>query len=123
MMGEHEIRTGGFYSFAEASLAAVVAHDGRGNVFADRVVDRDDAPSLRFVDLVEIPPGSTIGRHTHGDDEELYIVVSGRAVVELDGEQFKAGPGDVVLNRPGGTHALTVVGDETVRIAVVCVGA
>ncbi len=111
------------FSFADASLATAVAHDGVGEVLAQRVLDRVDSAGLRFVDLVEVPPGSTIGRHTHGSDEELYIVISGRAIVELEGKPVSVGPGDVALNRPGGTHALVVEGDAVLRMVVVCVAA
>jgi len=37
----------------------------------------------------------------------------------LDGREFEVGPGDVVLNQPGGTHGLLNVGDEELRIVVI----
>jgi len=111
------------FSFSDASLTALVAHGGAGTVLADRVVDRVRETPLHFVDLVEVAPGSTIGRHTHGDDEELYIVISGQAVVELDGKKELIGPGDIAFNCSGGTHALLVHGDDPLRMVVVCVRA
>jgi mannose-6-phosphate isomerase-like protein (cupin superfamily) len=111
------------YAFDAAVLREQVAHGGFGAVHAARVLDRGANESLRFVDLVEVPPGSTIGRHRHGADRELYIAISGHAIIELDGEEIPLGPGDVAVNRPGGTHALTVTGDEVFRMVVVCAGA
>ena len=61
-------------------------------------------------------PGADIGRHTHGpDNEELYVIVSGKGFMVLDGEEFEVGPGDVILNRPGGTHGLKNIADAKWR--------
>lgn len=106
-------------SYDDTPLLPQRAHDGVGEVRAARVLERAAGP-LAFVDLVAVPRGVTIGRHTHGDDdEELYIVVAGRGEMVVDDEVFPVGPGDVVLNRPGGTHELRTVGDDEVRMVVV----
>jgi mannose-6-phosphate isomerase-like protein (cupin superfamily) len=42
--------------------------------------------------------------------------------MELDGRIFDVGPGDVVMNQPGGTHGLKNVSDADLRIVVVEVG-
>jgi quercetin dioxygenase-like cupin family protein len=114
--------SGRVYAFDVASLEEKVAHQGMGTVLAKRVLERASDPSLRFVDLVEVPPGSTIGRHRHGADQEIYIAISGYAVIELDGHETVLGPGDVAVNQPGGVHALMVMGDEPFRMVVVCTG-
>lgn len=103
--------------FATADLQPMVAHDGRGHVLAARVVE--DFHVLSFTDLVHVPPNATIGRHTHGNDIELYVIVSGEAVVELDGVEHVVGPGDVAMNRPWGTHALRPTAGSDVRMVVV----
>jgi len=114
---------GQVYAFDPATLEEKVAHSGLGTILAQRVHERSDSePALRFVDLVEVPPGSTIGRHRHGADQELYIAISGHAIIELDGRETLLAPGDVAVNRPGGVHALTVSGDEPFRMVVVCTG-
>jgi mannose-6-phosphate isomerase-like protein (cupin superfamily) len=111
------------YAFDVSALEEKVAHNGLGTILAKRVVKRPVSdPALRFVDLVEVPPGSTIGQHRHGADQEIYIAISGHALIELDGRETLLGPGDVAVNRPGGVHALTVTGDEPFRMVVVCAG-
>lgn len=105
-------------SFSSATLAPQSAHGGVGEVRASRVVDRPDGP-LAFVDFVAVPDGTSIGRHTHGDDEEIYVVLSGAGEMVLDGEVVVVGPGDVVVNRPGGTHELRPTGPEDLRMVVV----
>jgi quercetin dioxygenase-like cupin family protein len=116
-----EAPTGSVHAFENARLTESVAHGGKGVVLAERVLERLTASGLRFVDFVDIPAGSTVGRHTHGADEELYIVISGRGMVELDGSTTEIGAGDVAVNRPGGTHALRAIGDAGLRMVVVCV--
>ena len=74
-----------FFSFSAEPLAEVVAHDGAGNVRTARVVSPGDHSGFRFVDLTEIPPGSSVGVHTHGrEDAEVYVIVSGRGLMRLE---------------------------------------
>ena len=111
------------YRFQDCSFERVRAHGGAREISFSRVVKRDGGP-LRFIDLSVLGPGADIGRHTHEkDNEELYVVVSGRGRMTLDGEVFEVGPGDVILNRPGGTHGLENVGEGELRIVVVEVAA
>jgi quercetin dioxygenase-like cupin family protein len=112
--------TGQVFSFATTTLQPQQAHQGEGTVMTARVHRAAEA-GLRFLDLVEVPPGSTVGRHRHDQDHELYIVISGAGTVELDGEQVAVTAGDVALNVPFGTHALRCDGHQPLRLVVVCV--
>jgi mannose-6-phosphate isomerase-like protein (cupin superfamily) len=111
-----------WWGFDGADLTPQRAHDGDGELLAARVVQRDSGP-LAFVDLVVVPAGVSVGRHTHGRDEELYIIVSGQADVVVDGVRRSVAPGDVVHNAPGGTHELSNAGPEELRMVVVDVRA
>ena len=76
--------------------------------------------AIRFIDLSVLGPGADIGRHTHQpDNEELYVVVSGKGLMTLDDREFEVGPGHVIVNRPGGTHGLKNIGAEELRIVVI----
>ncbi len=106
--------------FDEHELRAEQAHDGDGELFTARAIAREPGDLVTFVDLTVVPPGVSVGRHTHStDDEELYVVVAGTGVAELDGVEVEVGPGDVVVNPPGGTHALRATGDVPLRMVVV----
>jgi mannose-6-phosphate isomerase-like protein (cupin superfamily) len=112
------------FSFAGQGFRAEVAHGGRGPILTSRVFQGRDVSHCRFVDLSVVPPGSEIGAHTHDyDNHELYVIVAGRGLMELDGEVFEVGPGDVVMNRPGGTHGLKNVSGTELRLVVVEVAA
>jgi mannose-6-phosphate isomerase-like protein (cupin superfamily) len=106
--------------FADHDLREENAHGGQGALLTARAIARAPGELVTFVDLTLLPPGTSVGRHTHGpDDEELYVVVDGEGVVELDGMELAVGPGDVVVNPPGGTHALRATGDRPLRMVVV----
>lgn len=115
---------GEIFSFESGNLQPVVAHGGRAPILARRALERATDTGCRFVDLVEIPVGADIGGHTHEpDDEELYVVIAGRGCVTVDGATSEVGAGDVIVNRPGGTHSLVNVGEVTLRLVVVDVAA
>jgi mannose-6-phosphate isomerase-like protein (cupin superfamily) len=111
------------YRFDGCTFERVRAHGGSNEISFARVLARSQGP-LRFVDLSVLPPESDIGCHTHEtDNEELYIVVAGRGLMTLDGQEFEVGPGHVIVNRPGGTHGLRNIGEEELRIVVIEVDA
>src|SRR5438874_242820 len=111
-------------SFGSAKLTSVVAHRGRRPILAARVLERSPREPIRFIDLVVVPPRAGIGLHTHGlDDEELYIVIDGAALVTMDGQVSRVSAGDVLVNRPGGSHGLENDGDLPLRMVVVCAAA
>jgi mannose-6-phosphate isomerase-like protein (cupin superfamily) len=107
-----------YFSFTSASFTDLVAHDGAGRIRTARVMDEACRSSFRFIDLTEIPPGSSVGVHTHADDEEIYVIISGRGWMVLDGETFEVGPGDVIRNVPRGTHGLANAGSEILTMVV-----
>ena len=105
--------------FAESDLRPEVAHGGLGELLTARILHRQPGEFITFLDLTVIPPGVSVGLHTHGaDDEEVYVVISGEGTVLVDGTSHEVGPGDVVLNAPGGSHSLTCTGAEPIRLVV-----
>jgi len=107
------------YKFEECAFERVRAHGGERAISFARVLSRNRG-SLRFIDLSVVPASVKKKSHTHAtDNEELYVVISGKGLMMLDGREFEVGPGDVVLNQPGGTHGLLNVGDEELRIVVI----
>jgi len=70
----------------------------------------------------ELPPGGSEGMHAHPEGEpleELYLVISGRAEMTVDGENYSLGPGDSVLARVDADHDLRNTGDEPLKVVVV----
>ena len=54
-----------------------------------------------------LAPGQATQRHYHAKTEELYSMLEGGGVLEMDGETRTVDPGDTVLIRPGARHRLT----------------
>lgn len=104
----------------EIELERVQAHGGQGTILFRRLLDgARSAGAWNFVDYAVVPPGASIGRHRHGANEELYLVLEGRGRMVRDGEEFEVGPGSVVLNRAFGEHGLLNDGDRPLRLFVV----
>jgi len=54
---------------------------------------------------VTIYPGGEVPRHAHSQ-EEVYFIVSGQGIIELDGEETAVGPGNYAAILPGQSHSL-----------------
>jgi mannose-6-phosphate isomerase-like protein (cupin superfamily) len=109
------------FTFRDQVFENVVAHDGKGRVRTARVAEFGRFRGFEFIDLTELPPGTSIGRHTHSDcDEEVYVIISGHGRMTAGGEEFLVEPGDVIVNPAGGTHGLENTGDACLRIVVLC---
>lgn len=107
-------------SFRFANLATMVAHQGIGMIKTARVLEKGRGTNCNFIDLAIIPAGSTIGLHTHAKtDEEIYVVVSGTGLMQVDEQYFQVSQGDVIVNKPGGTHGLINLGHKDLVLVVI----
>ena len=55
-------------------------------------------------------PGSGPGPHRHPYDE-IQFIHSGRARYVVDGQEFEAGGGEILVIKAGEVHSFTVIGD------------
>jgi mannose-6-phosphate isomerase-like protein (cupin superfamily) len=104
----------------QAALAEVVAHGGEGRIQFARIAGSGAlAGACNFIDYAVVPPGASIGRHRHAqDEEELYLVLEGSGRMWRNGETFAVRAGDLVRNPPGGEHGLECTGDGPLRLFV-----
>ncbi len=107
-------------NLSELSLELTQAHGGRGEIHFNRIAEADALSGrCNFIDSAELPPNTSIGRHTHAaDEEEFYLILAGSGTMWRDGESFPVRSGDFIRNRPGGSHGLENTGDEPLRIFV-----
>ena len=113
-------REGRVLRLDELPLERVVAHGGEGRIGFHRVFEASDfAGPWNFVDYAVLPPGASIGRHRHGRNEELYLILEGEGTLQLDGRTIPVRAGHVVLNRPGGEHGLLNSSQAPLRLFVV----
>src|SRR5271154_5729115 len=83
--------------------SAVQAHNGGGYLNFARLATRATlSGACNFIDFTCMPPGSSIGLHTHPmTEEEFYLILEGEGTMHRDGVTFLVGRGDLVRNRPG----------------------
>jgi mannose-6-phosphate isomerase-like protein (cupin superfamily) len=107
----------------EAKLEQVTAHEGTGKIQFYRPFNSDDFESpWHFVDYAIIPPGASVGLHPHGDNEEMYFILEGNAIMTVNDEEREVKPGDLILNRAGWRHGIRNEGVVDVKMLVVEVG-
>jgi mannose-6-phosphate isomerase-like protein (cupin superfamily) len=99
-------------------------HDGVGAIRIRRFFP-DLTTTGVSMDIWELAPGTTEGRHTHAstdpvdDYEEIYVILAGQGVLELEGEDVPLEPGDAVLVPVDVDHGLRVTGDVPLRILLI----
>jgi mannose-6-phosphate isomerase-like protein (cupin superfamily) len=101
-------------------LQSIQAHGGEGLIRFARVADRGALEGgCNFIDLAELPPGTSIGPHSHDrSEEEFYLILAGSGRMTRNGDVFEVQAGDLIRNPPGGTHSLRNTGTEPLRIFV-----
>jgi mannose-6-phosphate isomerase-like protein (cupin superfamily) len=70
-------------------------------------------------EIAELPPGSRAGKHVHSRTEELFYVLSGRAMIGLGDKQVEVGAGDAILTGFHGIQSVDAIGEEPYRMLVI----
>ena len=108
------------FRFADQAFDQVFAHGGGAPILTRRVLNKSPESILNFIDFTILPPGGHIGTHTHTmDNEEIYIIITGAGEMVTDGEKIGVNAGDVIINRPGGSHGLLNTGATDMRLVVI----
>lgn len=66
-----------------------------------------------------LAPGQATRRHYHRASEEIYFLLDGAGLMEVDGEELSVTPGDAVLIPPGAWHTLRA-GPDGARLLCMC---
>jgi quercetin dioxygenase-like cupin family protein len=69
-----------------------------------------------------LTPGQSTVRHYHALSEEIYLLIAGGGIMELDGETREVAEGDAILIPPGAWHELRA-GREGIKLLCCCVTA
>src|SRR6266550_7388420 len=64
------------------------------------------------ITLVQGAPGSMQAVHGHPDNEQIYVIVRGRGVMQVADEMREVGEGTLVYIPPGAAHAIKNTSDE-----------
>ncbi|WP_169941667.1 cupin domain-containing protein [Campylobacter sp. RM15925] len=92
------------------------AGGGMGPLLGDFAYNRhqtSEQDAFREIGWLTLPKGASIGLHKHIDNEDVYIIISGKGVfTDSHGKQTEVSAGDVTIARPGQSHALANTGEE-----------
>lgn len=69
-----------------------------------------------WLGVSEVDPGSSSNPHTHPDQEEIFVVLSGTGTITAGGTPITVRPGSVVLVSPGEEHQLISSAQEGMRV-------
>ena len=82
--------------------------------------DQISAP-CRLCAQLEIPPGAGVGLHEHLNEDEVFIIQQGKALMEDDGKKVELEAGDAILTGKGASHSITNIGRETLLVTAVII--
>lgn len=68
-----------------------------------------------------LAPGCSIGEHAHSEDGELYIIISGKGMVNDNGTMHEVLPGDAVWTADGEYHSITNHTDENLELYAIVI--
>jgi len=97
-------------------------HHGQGVLWhAELLADyKKSGSGFKYIHDNHLDPGASIGEHRHDGDEEIYVLLSGRGRMKVDGVEQDVGPGDVCLTRNGHSHDLTNGPEGPMHFLVIC---
>ncbi len=67
-----------------------------------------------------LPPGASTTPHRHPKTEEIYYIVAGQGLMQVDEESSQVGPGDAVAIPPGARHQITNTGSSMLKFLCCC---
>ena len=87
---------------------------GEGILYGKYSFTRNDPTpgmAIKEIGWMTLQPGASIGMHTHKDNEDVYVIVSGEGTfTDSDGKKTVVRDGDITIARPGDSHALANTG-------------
>ena len=89
---------------------------GKGTLTNTHFLNNEDSCGAgRLFVKSMLTPGSSIGNHTHKGDFENYYILSGKALVNDNGENVVLEAGDSVLCKNGQSHSIENIGDTNLE--------
>ena len=54
----------------------------------------------------------------HQNSEEIYVILEGKGIMSINGEEHEVAAGDIILNKPYWSHGLENNSDTDLKILV-----
>lgn len=68
-------------------------------------------PNLKMMSTVALPPGASVGVHTHEEEAEIYRIIAGTGMYNDNGKEVEVRPGDVTMCPSGEQHGIRNTGN------------
>ena len=97
---------------------------GKGTLHGEFAFARDAAfedDAIKEIGWMTLRHGEFIGTHAHKDNEDAYLIISGKGVfTDGEGNAWIVGPGDMTIARPGQSHGLAnLFADDLVFLDII----
>ena len=73
---------------------------------------------VQMINWALLPAGASFQSHYHEDMEETFVMISGEAIMEVQGVETTLHRGDAIMVEPGEVHRMTNRGREDVEYLV-----
>ncbi len=93
---------------------------GKGTVELTHIFMQDELKGkARICAKIVMEPGCSIGKHVHNEEEEIFYIISGKALIDDNGQLIEVKSGDAILTGNGASHAVENVGDTVLEMIAV----
>ncbi|HOV25009.1 MAG TPA: cupin domain-containing protein [Pseudobacteroides sp.] len=93
---------------------------GKGSVEITHFFSQDEIKGkARLIAKISLNPGCSIGVHEHVNEEEIYYILKGKALVDDNGKKYELNAGDASLTLGGESHLIENIGDEVLEFVAV----
>ncbi len=86
---------------------------GKGEIYITHLLTQKEmVGQCGMFAKVVVPPGSSLGVHSHNGNTETYHILQGKALYTDNNENYEVKPGDTTFCADGDSHGIENIGDE-----------
>ena len=117
LAGALGLTPGDIFDSSARELPHLVRHDNRGTIELGPISKYRVSPmSITRVEVIGgtfQPEASAGDPYTHGDSDEICVVLSGHIVADVDGNEFEMTAGDALCYRSSMLHTFRALGERS----------
>ena len=83
---------------------------GEGSASFVHFVNCEKEKNIRMLAEVTLQPGSSVGKHSHENETEYYIILSGSGTADDNGKETQINAGDTIITGNGAFHSIANTG-------------
>lgn len=93
---------------------------GKGSVEILHIFKQEELKGkARLCAKITIAPGSSIGLHQHDNEEEIFYIISGKGLVNDNGNVSEVVAGDSIITGNGASHSVENTGTDPLEMMAV----